>query len=72
MLCHCKKKHILQGVNVSFGTIRKKYVCSNGHKREVVRDRGLIEIIDNGEVISRVYIRDDAYKTKKLSGRRFK
>lgn len=73
MLCHCTAKHSLHEIDVKFGIVRKRYSCSNGHKRDVVRDRGLIEIIDymdNYRNVKRIYTSEDDYQTDRLSGRK--
>ena len=75
MLCHCNNKYTLVEVNVRFGNIRKVYYCEKGHRRDVVRDRGQIEIVDyinNSQVKKRIDINEDAYQTDRLSGRRFR
>lgn len=75
MLCHCKNIYQLYEIETKFGIIRKRYSCSNGHKRDVVRDRGLIEIIDyrdNYRNVKRIYVDENDYQTDRLSGREFR
>lgn len=75
MLCRCRNKFKLYEIDTRFGRITKKYSCPNGHKRDILRDVGLIEITDFiGPVRSKqkIIIDEDDYKTNRLSGRRYK